>query len=66
MLCRPFIDFIACLRPEEVRHGDSLELQSIHSNHVKYEKLEVINNNKMIWNVLIEAQTSHCVVPPLV
>ena len=37
--------------PEEVRHGDSLELQSIHSNHVK---LEVINNKKTIWNVLIE------------
>ena len=53
-----------CVCAEEVRHGDSLELelQSIHSNHVK---LEVINNNKMIWNVLIEAP-SRRVVPPLV
>ena len=28
--------------------------------------MKVINNNKMIWNVLIESPTSHRVVPPLV
>ena len=47
---------------EEVRHGDSLVTQSIHSICTK---LKVIKNNKMIRNVLIESPTSHRVVPPL-